>query len=198
MIDVKMNLLLGGAAALLVGVGLGLQQTFNDFFSGIILLFERSIDVDDIVNVNGLIGTVKRIGLRTSKIETRDNITVIVPNSKLVIDNVINWSHSTSLARFEIKVHVSFNSDTYLVKRILEDVASNCNRIEMNPFPFVRFIDFGQYALEFHLLFWSKELINIEDVKSEMRFEINRLFKEHDVEIPYPIQTLYHNTPNKL
>lgn len=192
-IDVKMNLILGGAAALLVGVGLGLQQTFNDFFSGIILLFERSIDIGDIVNVNGVIGTVKKIGIRTSKIETRDNITVIVPNSKLVTDNVINWSHNNNFARFEIKINVAFSSDPYLVKRILEQAVSLNDKVEKNPFPFVRFIEFGQYALEFHLLFWSKELINIEDVKSDLRFEINRLFRENKIEIPYPVQTIHLN-----
>ena len=190
-IEVKMNLILGGAAALLVGVGLGLQQTFNDFFSGIILLFERSIDIGDIVNVNGVIGTVKRIGIRTSKIETRDNITVIVPNSKLVTDNVINWSHTNNYARFEIKIQASFTVDPQLIRQILIAVAGANNRVEQNPAPFVRFIEFGQYALEFHLLFWSKELINIEDVKSDLRFEINRMFKEHGIEIPYPIQSLY-------
>ncbi len=195
-IEVKMNLILGGAAALLVGVGLGLQQTFNDFFSGIILLFERSIDIGDIVNVNGVIGTVKRIGIRTSKIETRDNITVIVPNSKLVTDNVINWSHYNNYARFEIKVNVSFSSDPYLVKNILEQVASLNDRVEKNPVPFVRFIEFGQYALEFHLLFWSQELINIEDVKSDLRYEINRLFHENKIEIPYPLQTIYLKNPS--
>ena len=195
-IEVKMNLILGGAAALLVGVGLGLQQTFNDFFSGIILLFERSIDIGDIVNVNGVIGTVKRIGIRTSKIETRDNITVIVPNSKLVTDNVINWSHYNNYARFEIKVNVSFSSDPYLVKNILEQVASLNDRVEKNPVPFVQFIEFGQYALEFHLLFWSQELINIEDVKSDLRYEINRLFHENKIEIPYPLQTIYLKNPS--
>ena len=190
LIDVQMNLVLGGAAALLVGVGLGLQQTFNDFFSGIILLFERSIGIGDIVNVDGVVGRVKRIDIRTSKIETRDNLTVIVPNSKLVTENVINWSHENKLARFEIKIGASFKTDSQLVKHILLEIAESNPHIEQTPPPNVRFIAFGDYALEFHLLFWSKELLNIEDVKSDMRFEINEKFQESGIDIPYPVQSV--------
>ena len=90
-LGVKTTLVLGGLAALLVGVGLGLQQTFNDFFSGVILLFERSVELGDVLQVDGMIGSVKKIGMRASHIETRENITVVVPNSKLVTQNVINW-----------------------------------------------------------------------------------------------------------
>jgi len=189
-IDVKMNLVFGGAAALLVGVGLGLQQTFNDFFSGIILLFERSIDIGDVIDINGLIGTVRKIGLRTSIIETRDNITVIVPNSKLVVDNVINWSHTEKVARFEIKLQVAFDSDTDMVKKILLEVVMQHALVESTPEPFVRFIEFSTYSLEFHLLFWSKDLLNIADIKSDLRFELNKELKNNNIIIPFPQQTI--------
>ncbi len=189
-IDVKMNLVFGGAAALLVGVGLGLQQTFNDFFSGIILLFERSIDIGDVVDINGLIGTVRKIGLRTSIIETRDNITVIVPNSKLVVDNVINWSHTEKIARFEIKLQVAFNSDTDLVKHILIEAVNQHHLVEKFPEPFVRFIEFSTYSLEFHVLFWSKDLLNIADIKSDLRFELNKELKNNNIIIPFPHQSI--------
>lgn len=190
LIEVKMNLVLGGAAALLVGVGLGLQQTFNDFFSGIILLFERSIDIGDVIDINGLIGTVRKIGIRTSIIETRDNITVIVPNSKLVVDNVINWTHTENIARFEIKLQVSFESDTDLVKQILIEVVNRHPLVEATPEPFVRFIEFSSYSLEFHVLFWSKDLLNIADIKSDLRFELNKELKKNKIIIPFPQQTI--------
>lgn len=190
LIEVKMNLVLGGAAALLVGVGLGLQQTFNDFFSGIILLFERSIDIGDVIDINGLIGTVRKIGIRTSIIETRDNITVIVPNSKLVVDNVINWSHTENIARFEIKIQVAFESDTDLVKQILIEVVNRHPLVEASPEPFVRFIEFSSYSLEFHVLFWSKDLLNISDIKSDLRFELNKELKKNKIIIPFPQQTI--------
>jgi small-conductance mechanosensitive channel len=186
LIDVKMNWLLGGTAALLVGVGLGLQQTFNDFFSGILLLSERTIHVGDVVDVKGAVGIVRKIGLRTSFIETRENITVIVPNSRLITDHVINWTHSHNKARFEIKVHVAFNSDAELVKKILLATVKDQATVSKDPEPFVRFMSWGEYALEFHVLFWSDELMNIEDVKSDIRFELNNKFAEYGVQIPYP------------
>ena len=102
-VGIKMNLILGGMAALLVGIGLGLQQIFNDLFSGIILLFERSVEVGDVLEINNEIGVVKKIGLRTATVETRDNVSVIVPNSKLVSENVVNWNHYDRRARFQIK-----------------------------------------------------------------------------------------------
>ncbi|MBK9488024.1 MAG: mechanosensitive ion channel [Haliscomenobacter sp.] len=99
-VGVNITVIAGGAVALLVGVGIGLQQTFNDFFSGILLLFERSIEVGDWVEIDGLVGKVRRIGPRTSVVQTRDNRSVIVPNSMLVVNNVTNWSHGDDLARF--------------------------------------------------------------------------------------------------
>ena len=98
----NLTVIWAGSAALLVGVGLGLQQTFNDLISGIILLFERTVEVGDFVQLDhdGLVGQVRRIGWRTSDVETRRHTTVIVPNSKLITDNVLNWSHSGERARF--------------------------------------------------------------------------------------------------
>lgn len=118
----SITVLWGGAAALLVGIGLGLQETFKDLFSGIIMLFERRVEVGDVVEVDGLIGIVRRIGVRTSLVETRDNITVIVPNSKLIVEKVINWSHFDNKARFFVRVGVAYGSDTELVKKILLNV----------------------------------------------------------------------------
>ncbi|HEX8529693.1 MAG TPA: mechanosensitive ion channel domain-containing protein, partial [Cytophagales bacterium] len=110
-VGVQLSLLLAGSAALLVGIGLGLQQTFKDLVSGLILLFEGNVTVGDIIEVNALIGRVTAIGLRTSKIESRDAITFIVPNSRLLEDNVINWSHNKKLTRFNIALSVSYDCD---------------------------------------------------------------------------------------
>ncbi|MEO0728436.1 MAG: mechanosensitive ion channel domain-containing protein [Bacteroidota bacterium] len=185
-VGVNLTVLLGGAAALLVGIGLGLQQTFNDLICGIILLFERTVELGDIVDMNGLVGTVKKIGIRTSLIETRDNVSVIVPNSKLVADNVINWSHFDSKARFTVSVGVAYGSDTALVKEILQAVAEDHPKIVRRPKPLVRFINFGDSSLDFQILFFSRELIQIEDVKSDLRFAIDQRFREADISIPFP------------
>lgn len=185
-LEVNLTVLFGGAAALLVGVGLGLQQTFNDLISGIILLFERTVEIGDIVDMNGLVGTVKKIGVRTSLVETRDSVSVIVPNSKLVGENVVNWSHFDPKARFKVSIGVAYGSDTELVKTILMDVAAKENDVLRRPIPEVRFINFGDSALDFELLFWSRKLIEIEITKSNLRFAIDRRFREENIAIPFP------------
>jgi small-conductance mechanosensitive channel len=184
--NINLTILLGGAAALLVGIGLGLQQTFNDLISGIILLSERSVEVGDVLDLSGVVGTVRRIGLRTSLVETRDNMTIIVPNSKLIGDIITNWSHDEDKARFRVKVGVAYGSDTALVKKLLLQVAQEHPKAMKRPAPFVRFIDFGDSSLDFELYFWSKEFMRIEDVKSDMRFEVDRLFRENNITIPFP------------
>ncbi|MFT6705334.1 MAG: small-conductance mechanosensitive channel [Flavobacteriales bacterium] len=185
-LGVRTTVIWGGLAALLVGVGLGLQQTFNDLLSGILLLFERTVEVGHVVQVGDMIGRVKRIGLRTSIIETTENITVIVPNSKLVTDSVINWSHQDDRARFTLSIGVAYGSDTALVKKILLQVATDNIYVLGKPLPIVRFVGFGDSSLDFQLLVWSRNFIVIEDIKSDLRFEIDRLFRENDVVIPFP------------
>ncbi len=185
-IGINLTLLWGGAAALLVGVGLGLQQTFNDLVSGIILLFERTVEIGDMVEVGVLIGTVRKIGVRTSLVETRDNISVIVPNSKLVGENVINWSHFDAKARFLVTVGVAYGSDTTLVKEILSSVVKRHKKVLDFPSPFVRFKNFGDSSLDFEIHFWSREFNQIEDVKSDLRFDIDQRFREANITIPFP------------
>ena len=190
-LGIEVTVLWGGAAALLVGIGLGLQQTFNDFFSGIVLLFERSVEIGHVLDIGGTVGTVKEIGLRTSLVETRNNITVVVPNSRLVTDNVINWSYLDEKIRFQINVGVAYGSDTKLVKGILLKVASEHPEIVENPNPFVRFTNFGDSSLDFELHFFSRNFIRIEDVKSDLRFEIDHAFRENNVEIPFPQRVVW-------
>ena len=185
-LGINMTLILGGAAALLVGIGLGLQQTFNDFFSGLVLLFERSVAVGDIMDVDGHVGVVKRIGLRSSLIETLDNITVVVPNSHLVSQSVINWTHFDSKVRFKLQIGVAYGTDANLVKEILLKIADNNPYILDKPAPFVRFSAFGESSLDFILFFFSKNYLVIEDIQSDLRFEINQAFQEHNISIPFP------------
>ena len=170
-LGIQMTLLWGGAAALLVGIGLGLQQTFNDFISGVILLFERTVEVGDVLEIGSIIGTVKKIGMRSSVVEARGNRTIIVPNSKLVVDNVTNWSHFHKMARFDVAVGVAYGSDTDLVKQLLLEAVQNDRHVLDYPSPFVRLEDFADSSLLFKVYFFSKEFITIEDVKSDIRFE---------------------------
>jgi len=185
-LGINMTLLLGGAAALLVGIGLGLQQTFNDFISGIVLLFEQSVAVGDVLEVDTTIGVVKRIGMRSSILETRGNVSFILPNSKLVNEKVINWTHLSSKVRFDLPLTVAYGSDTKLVKKILMDVAKENPYIIQYPAPFVRFNEFGESALDFSLYFFSRNYMIIEDIKSDLRFSIDAAFRENNISIPFP------------
>jgi small-conductance mechanosensitive channel len=185
-LGINLTLIWGGAAALLVGIGLGLQQTFNDLTCGFILLFERTVEVDDVVQMGEMVGVVKKIGVRTSLVETRDDITVIVPNSKLVGENVINWSHYRTRSRFHLSVGVAYGSDVELVKKVLLQSVEGHDKIMSRPAPFVRFTGFGESSLDFELHFWSKDLMRIENVKSDLRFKVYQLFTENNITIPFP------------
>jgi len=185
-LGLNLTLIWGGAAALLVGVGLGLQQTFNDVFSGILLLFERSVEVGDWVEMETHVGRVIQIGLRTSVVKGRDDISVIVPNSKLVTDKVINWSHIDSKTRFSIDIGVAYGSDTELVKKVLETAVKSHPKVMENPAPRIRLENFGESSLDFKVLFWARHFYSIEDIKSDLRFAIDKAFRENDIVIPFP------------
>ncbi|WP_235299352.1 mechanosensitive ion channel family protein [Portibacter marinus] len=188
---INMTLIWGGAAALLVGVGLGLQQTFNDFFSGIVLLFERTVKVGDIVHMDGLTGMVKKIGLRASIVESRDAVSVIVPNSKLVNESIVNWSHLSDNIRFHISVGVAYGSDTELVKKLLLQAAKENKQVLKFPAPFVRFMEFADSSLNFDLYYFSKQLLTEQDVKSNLRFRVDELFRSNKIKIPFPQSEIY-------
>ena len=194
-IGVKLSIIWGGAAALLVGIGLGLQQTFNDVISGIILLIEGSISVGNIIEVNGIIGIVTKIGLRSSTVYTRDKISIIVPNSKLVGDNATNWSYDPEATRFELKVGVAYSSDVDLVTSLLLKAAEEHDKILIDPKPQVQFQDFDNSSINFRLLFFSFEYWAIDGVRSELRYKIFRFFRENKVEIPFPQQDLWIKNP---
>ncbi len=185
-LGIDVTLLLGGAAALLVGIGLGLQQTFNDFISGVVLLFERSVKVGDMLETHGRIGTIKKIGLRSSIVESRALESIIVPNSQLVNSEVINWSYDTDKCRFVIDVSVAYGTDTKHLKTLLLKMVRDNPYVMQFPAPFVRFVSFGESSLDFKLYFFSRNFLVIEDIKSDMRFEIDEIFRNHKISIPFP------------
>lgn len=183
---IQLSLLLAGSAALLVGIGLGLQQTFNDLVSGLILLFEGSINVGDIVELdNSLVGRVTEVGLRTSKVETRDSIGIIVPNSKFINNNIINWSHNRSLTRFIIQVGVAYRNDPRHVEATLLEAVKGHNEVAQNPTPLVRLNDFTNSSIRYELLFWTYSAWRIEHIKSDIRYVIYEKFRAEDIELPF-------------
>ena len=190
-IGIKVTVLIAGSAALLVGVGLGLQQTFNDVISGIILLSEKSIKIDDILEIDGDVVKMQSIGLRTSKGLNTDDISIIIPNSLITTNKVINWSHQTKKTRFKINIGVAYGSDVDLVIKILEESAFEHPDISDRELTEARLVNFGNSSLDFQVLFFSKNIFRINKVKSDIRRIINKKFTENSIDIPFPQMDLH-------
>ena len=185
-IGVKVTVLVAGSAALLVGIGLGLQQTFNDVISGIILLSERSIKIGDVLEIDGDVVKIQEIGFRTSKGLNTDDISIIIPNSLITTNKVINWSHQTKKTRFRIDVGVSYGSDVELVLKILEESAFEHPDIQDRQLTEARLVNFGNSSIDFQVLFYTKNIFRIHKVKSDIRRIISKKFMVHGITIPFP------------
>jgi len=196
-IGISVTVLVAGSAALLVGIGLGLQQTFNDFVSGIILLVEGTTKIGDVLEIDGDVVKIQNIGLRTSKGLNRDDIVLIIPNSLITTNKVINWSHQSRKTRFRINVGVAYGSNVDLVIRILEESALEHPDISDKKLTEARLIDFGNSSLNFQLLFFSDNVFRIEKVKSDIRKIINRKFLENGIVIPFPQVDLHVKNDSK-
>ncbi len=190
-IGVKVTVLIAGSAALLVGIGLGLQQTFNDVISGIILLIEGTTKVGDILEIDDDVVKIQDIGLRTSKVQNRDDISIIIPNSMITTNKVINWSHQSTKSRFKIKIGIAYGSDVALVKRILEESVLSHPKITFKKSVETRFVDFGNSSLDFEILFFSKDAFRIEKIKSDIRMIINNNLAKNNITIPFPQMDVY-------
>lgn len=191
---IKLTIILAGSAALLVGLGLGIQQTFNDLISGFIILAEGSLKTNDVVEVDGLVGRVNQIKLRTSIIYTRDGINIIVPNHKFINDNVINWSHIAKATRFKIEIGVAYESNEILVEQVLKECLLKEEKVIKNnaDYPiYVRIIEFADSAIVFQVLFWSDDIFAVEQIKSNIRFSILKAFRANNIVIPFPQRDLH-------
>lgn len=178
----KISIMLG---AFSVGIGFGLQNIVNNFISGLILIYERPIQVGDTIEINTLMGEVKKIGIRSSKVRTYDGAEVVVPNSILVSDQLINWTLSDNKRRIEIIVGVKYGSDPKQIIDLLKQVASENELVAQFPEPVVLFNEFADSSLNFRLLCWVL-FENGVKVKSDLSIAIDQVFKEHDIEIPFP------------
>jgi small-conductance mechanosensitive channel len=202
-LGITLTYLMAGSAALFVGIGLGLQDVFKDIAAGMMILIERNVKINDVMQVDNNVGRVERIGIRTSTMRTRDGISMIIPNSKFVNDTVTNWSNESEATRFSITVGVAYGSDEILVR----DVLMKC--VKDNPDilfedtlyePLVRLINFGDSSLDFELLFWTKNIFPVENTKSAIRFMILDEFRKNNISIPFPQRDLHiisDHTKNK-
>ena len=185
------TVILASSTALLVGLGLCLQDVFKDWVAGFVLLAERSITAGDIVEVDSIVGEIEEVGLRTTIMKTRDDIILVLPNSKLTSNYVINWTQNGKTTRFSLEVGVAYGSDTAKVKALLIEAAHEHHQVNKHPAPLVHFNDFGNSSLDFKLLFFSNELFRIERIKSDLRFSIDKKFRAHNVTIPFPQRDLW-------
>jgi small-conductance mechanosensitive channel len=195
-LNVDLTNLFIGSAALLVGLGLGLQDVFKDMFSGLVLLFEGSIKIGDVIELQDtkfkepIIAKILKINVRTTQIETRNGNVLLIPNAKLTQEYVENWSHGSTLSRFIIPVSIAYGSSTELVSDLLKQAAFAHPKVKKTEPVQVRLKNFGDNGLEMELIFWADQSWDINYHKSEIRFEIDRLFREYKITIPFPQRTV--------
>lgn len=183
---VNVTPVLAASAAILVGVGLALQDLFTDLIGGIFIILDKSLSVGDIIEVEGRIGRVIEIKLRTTRAMTRDDKVFIIPNHKFITDTVFNYTQNHKTTREVVKVGVAYGSDTALVSKLLLETIKDEKRILKKPEPFVLFEDFGDSSLDFGLYFFISESFIDPFIKSDIRFKIDKLFREHHISIPFP------------
>lgn len=180
------------AGAVGIGIGFGLQNIASNFISGLIILFERPIKIGDRIEVDKVEGEVTAIGARSTTVVTNDNIAIIVPNSKFVTENVVNWNYTDPTVRFKVPVSVAYGTDVRLVERLLLEVGRENPEVLDEPEPGVRFLEFGDNGLNFELRAWNRSLTHRKGrLISALNFAIHEKFKEHGIEIPYPQRDLH-------
>lgn len=172
--------------ALSVGIGFGLQYIAADIASGFILLFERPVRVGDRISIGNQEGDVQSINLRTTVLMTNDRVSVIVPNSMLVREHLINWSYGDPRARISIPVGVATDADVDSVTETLLRVAEGVDNVLQDPPPKVQFLGFGDWANNFRLLVWTNRPRLHTQIRSDINYRIHKLFGEAGIEIPYP------------
>ncbi|OYX20321.1 MAG: mechanosensitive ion channel protein MscS [Algoriphagus sp. 32-45-6] len=180
------------AGAIGVGIGFGLQNITNNFISGLVILFEQPIKVGDRIEVGDVTGDVVKISSRATTVITNDNISIIVPNSKFIDSEVINWSHNEHRIRFNFPVGVSYKENPEKIKRILMEVARANPGVLKSPECDVLFDSYGDNSINFNLRVWTSTYVNKPKVlRSELYYEIFRRFGEENVEIPFPQRDIH-------
>jgi len=185
---------LAASTVLLVGLGFGLQNVAQNFVSGLILLVEQPIRPGDFVQVGGTFGEVEDIGLRATRVITRDQVAIYVPNSELATTQVVNHSRPTAELRISVEVGVAYGSDVELVRLTLLACARQLPAILADPGPEVRFTDFGESSLDFTLLAWIDDPREDLRVASSLRFAIDAAFRAASITIPFPQRDLHVRT----
>ncbi|WP_317167221.1 mechanosensitive ion channel family protein [Tenacibaculum pelagium] len=183
---VNVTAIFAASAALLIGVGLALQTFFQDIISGIFIIVDQSVHVGDIIELDGKVGRVEEIKLRTTRAVTIDNKVLVIPNHKYLSNSLYNWTQNGTTTRESVSVGVAYGSDVQLVKSLLLKAANEHPKVFQHPAPLVIFENFGDSALEFKLIFTLNDSFQALIPQSEIRFKIDELFREYDITIPFP------------
>ncbi|MGC6479634.1 MAG: mechanosensitive ion channel family protein [Flavobacteriaceae bacterium] len=195
-IGIKVTTIFAASAALLVGVGLALQSFIQDIISGIFMIGDQAINVGDIIEVEGQVGKVKQITLRTTRAVTRDNKVLIIPNHKFLTSVLYNWTENGVLTQEIISIGVAYNSPVGRVKEVLIEVCNDHPRVMSFPEPRVLLENFGDNALEFKLFFSIRDSFQANAIKSDIRYAIVEAFAQEKIEIPFPQRVVtFVNSP---
>lgn len=185
-IGVNVTAIFAASAALLVGVGLALQTLFQDIISGVFILIDQSVHVGDIIELDGKVGRVEEIKLRTTRAVTIDNKVLVIPNHLYLTNSLYNWTENGTETRENVLVGVAYGSDVQLVKKLLLQAANDHPLVLKVPEPTVLFINFGESSLDFKLVFTLNNSFEAGVPKSDIRFEIDALFRKNNISIPFP------------
>ena len=190
-LGVNVTGIFAASAALLIGIGLALQTFFQDIISGIFILVDQTVHVGDIIELDGKIGKVDEIKLRTTRATTSDNKVLVIPNHLYLTNSLYNWTQNGIITRESVSVGVAYGSDVQLVKKLLLQAANSHPGVLDSPEPTVLFTDFGESSLDFKIVFTLADSFNARFPQSDIRFEIDRLFRENGISIPFPQRDIH-------
>jgi len=201
-IDLTALAVFGGAFGL--AIGFGLQKTFGNLISGILLLLDKSIKPGDVISVtdqsgNEAVGQIRKIGIRAISVITRDQTEYLIPNENLMINQVVNWSYSSRDVRVRAPVGVSYDSDLDLVTKLLYQAVDETDRILAHPKPRVNIMEFGDNSVNFEIRFWIQDPEGgLANIRSDVYRRTWQLFKEHEIEIPFPQHDLHLRSSKQM
>jgi len=188
---VNLTALFAASAALLIGIGLALQTLFQDIISGVFIMIDKSVNAGDIIELEGKISRVEEIKLRTTRAVTLNNKVLIIPNHLYLTNSLYNWTQNGSTTRESVKVGVAYGSDVQLVKELLIKAAKSHPSVLVTPQVSVLFEDFGDSSLNFKVVFTLADSFKAQFPQSDIRFEIDKLFREHNISIPFPQRDIH-------
>lgn len=195
---VDITVLLTASAAIFIGLGFALQQLFQDLIAGILIIIEQSLKVGDIIEINGKVGRVQRISLRSTRAYTRNQRVMIIPNHMFMNDLLFNWTQNNTVVRDNITIQVAYGADTRLAEKILYDSVKNIPTILSDPKPNVLLDNFGESWLDFVVNFYVNDAFGVQTIKSDLRFEVDKNFRANNIIVPFPQRELHVNQNREL